>query len=205
MPNFPSSVDFGLIWNMNSSSTAHQCIICEIIEKGSRNQTAGNPVWATAPLLSPANFGKYLLIGFWRSLSEKCEALIIVIAITNHDLTVFDRGKAMLRAIQYLSALIQISTWFWLVGKWKWSKGIYLKQQAENESNVHAAKGDLGRYGGKTKTCVCLGFCFGVKCKMGTVFHDFAVYNIWNKKASCNPPGHSEAVLLLWIIILTHD
>lgn len=46
---------------------------------------------------------------------------------------------------------------------------LYLKQQAKNKSHMPAAKGDLGRYTDKTKSCAWLGFCFRIKCKIENI------------------------------------
>lgn len=116
--NFFTSVDFSLIENMNSSSSVHQITICEIIGKGKRNQTVIRQSCVshfTPPLTF--KFQKIFVCGFLEASKWKREALITVIAITNHDLSMFERGKVMLPSIQYFSALNQIRTWFWIVGK----------------------------------------------------------------------------------------
>lgn len=73
-----------------------------------------------------------------------------------------------------------------------------LKQQAENKSTLHAAKGDLGRYRDKTKRCVRLPFCLRIQCKMESIVPTVEVLRSTVSKIKKAPYStwHSEAVLL---------
>lgn len=153
---------------MNRSSTVHQSIICEIIGKGRRNQAVISTILCEPLHLPPVPckfrklFVDRLKVSMW-----KCEASIIVVAITKPWPHRVREGKARLPSSQYFSALIQISTCFWIVGKMEMLP--CLKQQAENKRNVQAAEGDLGRCVDRTKNCAWPGFCFRIKCKMKNV------------------------------------
>lgn len=80
---------------------------------------------------------------------------------------------------------------------------LYLKQQAENKSTVHAAKGDLGRYKDKTKSCVWLRFCHRIKCKMENRVPIVEILQSTISEIKRHPNStltwHSEAVLLRWV------
>lgn len=86
---------------------------------------------------------------------------------------------------------------------------LYLKQQAENKSTVHAAKGDLGRYRDKTKNRMWLRFCHRIKCKMENIVPIVEILQSTISEIKRHPYStltfRSCVIAMDWIMIFVHD